>query len=395
MLDVGTLHDEVASLTDQLVADRRHFHAHPELGFEEHETAAYVADRLRSLGIEPRTGIAGTGVVGLISGPVEGRCVLLRADMDALPLVEETGAPYASQRHGVHHACGHDGHTAILLAVAEVLMRHRDELRGTVKLLFQPAEEGPGGAQPMIAAGVLENPHVDAAFGLHLSNDDAVGKIIVQEGPVQASSDEVYIHIEGNGGHGGYPHQTVDAVTIGAAIVNELQRIVSREVDPLEPAVVSIGVFNAGYRHNIIAPRAELAGTIRTLDEKTRAFVAQRVREVATSIATAHRATCEVEIRHGYPVTANDPAMTEFVRSIARQVVPPEQVEGSRPIMGAEDMSYFLLAVPGCFAYVGSGAPERNLAAPHHSPYFDFDEACLPIGAELLSRVAIEFLRRD
>src|SRR5487761_2636492 len=251
-----SLRDEVRALDVRMVADRRHFHQHPELGFQEHETAAYVAERLRSLGIETQTGVAQTGVVGLIRGRAPGRVVLLRADMDALPLTEENHTPYVSQRPGAHHACGQDGHTAMLLTVAEVLMRRRDEFDGAVKLVFQPAEEGPGGAEPMIAAGVMEEPHVDACFGLHLANDAPVGVLVVRGGALQASADDFEITVQGVGGHGGLPHQTVDAVAIGAAIVNELQRIISREVNPLDRAVVIVGSFPAGPRHNIIAARA-------------------------------------------------------------------------------------------------------------------------------------------
>ena len=264
------LREEIHALNAQLVADRRHFHRNPELGFKEHDTARYVAERLRALGVEHTTGIAGTGVVAVIEGKREGRVVLLRADMDALPLTEETGAEYASERPGAMHACGHDGHTAIMLAVAAVLTQRRDELQGTVKLVFQPAEEGPGGAKPMIEAGVMENPHVDACFGLHLSNTHPVGEIVVQGGPVQASADEFEMTIEGVGGHGAAPHQTVDPIAIGAAVVTELQRIVSREVDPLESAVVTVGSFHAGTKHNIIAASAAVAGN------DSRAFAARR-----------------------------------------------------------------------------------------------------------------------
>lgn len=395
MLATTSVHDAALALADQLVADRRHFHRHPELGFQEHETAAYVSERLHKLRIDHQTGIAQTGVVGLIHGANPGRTVLLRADMDALPLTEETGAEYASERPGVMHACGHDGHTAILLAVGEILSQRRDQLNGTVKLVFQPAEEGPGGAQPMIAAGVMESPHVDACFGLHLANETRVGQIVIQGGPVQASADTFDIVVHGIGGHGAMPEQTVDAVAIGAAIVNELQRLVSREVSPTDTAVVTVGSFHAGTRHNIIAKRAVLEGTLRTLKAETRAFLQRRISEVATHVAQAARATCDVSFGLGYPITINDEAMAAFARGVAQTVVPPEQVSGMQPIMGSEDMSYFLNAAPGCYAYLGSANPERNLNHPHHGPYFDFDEACLPIGAELLSQLAISYLAQS
>ena len=388
------LREEIRALSDQLVTDRRHFHQHPELGFEERETAAYVAGRLRSLGIDTQTGIAQTGVVGLISGRAPGPTVLLRADMDALPLTEETGAPYASRRPGVHHACGHDGHTAILLAVAELLARRRETFTGAVKLVFQPAEEGPGGAEPMIAAGVMEQPHVDACFGLHLANDLPVGSMMVRGGPVQASADDFEIVVEGVGGHGASPHQTVDAIAVGVAIVSELQRIVSREVDPLDSAVVTVGAFHAGTRHNIIAARATLVGTIRALDSATRERLHRRVREIAQGVAAASRATATVTLNMGYPVTVNDPTMAAFARGVAETIVPPDHVVEGRPIMGAEDMSYFLSAAPGCFVFVGSRNEARNLHHPHHSPLFDFDEASLPIGVELLTKLALAYLEQ-
>ncbi|HET9109438.1 MAG TPA: amidohydrolase [Ktedonobacterales bacterium] len=394
MPDTSSLREEIQALNEQLIADRRHFHQHPELGFQERETAAYVAERLRSLGIDTQTGIAQTGVVGLISGRYPGPTVLLRADMDALPLTEETGAPYASQRPGVHHACGHDGHTAILLAVSQILARRREEFAGNVKLVFQPAEEGPGGAEPMIAAGVMEQPHVDACFGLHLANDLPVGTMLVRGGPVQASADDFEITVEGVGGHGASPHQTVDAVAVGAGIVNDLHRIVSREVDPLDSAVVTVGAFHAGTRHNIIAPRATLVGTIRALDPATRERLHRRISEIAQGVAAASRATAHVTINSGYPVTVNDPAMAAFARGVAETVVAPEQVIEGRPIMGSEDMSYFLNAAPGCFVFVGSRNEARNLRHPHHSPLFDFDEAALPIGVELLTKLALAYLER-
>ena len=390
----ATLRAEIAALGDQLIADRRHFHQYPELGFEERETAAYVAERLTSLGIETQTGVAQTGVVGIIHGRKTGRCVLLRADMDALPLTEETGASYASQRPGVHHACGHDGHTAILLAAAALLARRRDDFDGDIKLVFQPAEEGPGGAKPMIAAGVMEEPHVDACFGLHLANDIDVGSLLVRGGPVQASADDFEIIVQGVGGHGAMPHQTVDAVAIGAAIVNELHRLVSRETSPLDPAVVTVGSFHAGTRHNIIAARATLRGTIRALNSNTREFLHRRIPEIARGVAEASRATAEVNINEGYPVTVNDPEAAVFAHAVAATVVAPEHITEGEPIMGSEDMSYFLNAAPGCFIFVGSRNTARQLHHPHHSPLFDFDEAALPIGVELLTKVALAWLQR-
>jgi amidohydrolase len=282
----------------------------------------------------------------------------------------------------------------MLLAVAALLVRHRDEFDGAVKLVFQPAEEGPGGAEPMIAAGVMEQPHVDACFGLHLANDLPIGKLMVRGGPVQASADDFEIVVRGVGGHGASPHQTVDAIAIGAAIVGELQRIVSREVDPLDQAVVTVGSFHGGTRHNIIATRATLVGTIRALSPTTREFLHQRIGEIARGVAQVSRATAEVTINRGYPVTVNDEVMATFARTVAATVVAPGDVIEGRPIMGSEDMSYFLNAAPGCFIFVGSRNEARNLHHPHHSPLFDFDEASLPIGVELLTKLALTELQR-
>ena len=395
MIDQGAIHEAAFSLAAQVTGDRRHFHRYPELGFQEFETAAYVAERLRHLGIETRTGIAETGVVGIIHGAQPGPTVLLRADMDALPVTEETGAEYASTRAGIMHACGHDGHTAIMLGVAEVLARFRDRLAGTVKLVFQPAEEGPGGAKPMIEAGVMESPHVDACFGLHISTSHPIGTMVVQGGPLQASVDNFAITVEGVGGHGAAPHETVDAIVVGATIVNDLQRIVSRELNPQESAVVTVGTFHAGTRNNIIAPRAELKGTIRTLDPEVQQLVHRRIYEITTGVASAMRARARVDITPLYPATINDHEMAAFARDVAERIVAPYQVVSARPIMGSEDMSHFLNAAPGCYIFLGGANMERGLHHPHHGPLFDFDEACLPIGVELLSSLSVAYLARS
>jgi amidohydrolase len=386
-----SVRDAVGLLGQQLVADRRHFHRHPELGLQERQTAAYVAERLSRLGIEHQTGVAQTGVVGLIRGAHPGRCVLLRADMDALPLTSETGTEYASQTPGVHHACGHDGHTAMLLAAAEILNQRRHQLHGAVKLVFQPAEEGPGGAKPMIEAGVMEHPRVDACFGLHLFNNNPLGTLAVQGGALQASADTFEITVQSGGGHAAMPHQTVDVVAVGAAIVGELQRIVSREIDPRDPAVITVGAFHAGSAPNIIPQRAELRGTIRTLDPEVQEFVHRRLRDVAEGVAAAARATADVRVTRLYPATINDEEMASFARSVVEQMA-DVQIVTQRPIMGAEDMSFFLNAAPGCFMFVGSANPERGLHHPHHSPRFDFDEAALAIGVEVHCRLALAYL---
>jgi amidohydrolase len=279
----------------------------------------------------------------------------------------------------------------MLLAAAEILNQRRDQLHGTVKLVFQPAEEGPGGAKPMIEAGVMENPHVDACFGLHLANDNPVGTLVIQGGALQASSDKFEINVIGSGGHGSAPQQTVDVITVGAAIVGEIQRIISREVDPRDPAVITVGVFHAGSADNIIPQRAQLRGTIRTLDPKVQDFVHRRLREVAESVAATGRAKAEVHISRMYPATINDESMANFARSVVEQVS-NVRIASQPPIMGSEDMSFFLNAAPGCFILVGSANHKRGLDRPHHSPGFDFDEAALPIGVEIHCRLALAYL---
>jgi amidohydrolase len=279
----------------------------------------------------------------------------------------------------------------MLLAAAEILNQHREQLHGTVKLIFQPAEEGPGGAKPMIEAGVMDNPRVDACFGLHLSNDNPLGTLAIQGGALQASADLFDITIQGDGGHAAMPHQTIDVVVVGAAIVSELQRIVSREVDPRDPAVITVGAFHAGTAPNIIPQRAELRGTIRTLAPEVQEFVHRRVREVAEGIASAARARAEVHLTRLYPATINDESMANFARSVVGNM-PEVEIVTQRPIMGAEDMSFFLNAAPGCFIFVGSANRERGLHHPHHSPLFDFDEAALSIGVEVHCRLALAYL---
>jgi amidohydrolase len=387
-----TLDPEVRDLAPALSALRRTLHQHPEAGLEEVRTAALVADRLRGLGLEVTTGVARTGVVGLIRGARPGRTVLLRADMDGLPVEEATGAPYASRVAGRMHACGHDGHVAMLLGAAETLARRRDRLAGTVKLVFQPAEEGPGGARPMIEAGVLADPPVDAAFGLHLLNDFPVGTVAVRPGPIMAATDRIALRVRGRGGHGAAPHQTVDAVLVAAHVITALQAIAAREVKPTLPVVVTVGTVRGGFRYNVIAPDVELTGTVRSFDAALRASLPGRIERLARGVAAGFGAEVDVEYDFGYPATVNDPEMTRVLQAAAAEVVGPAGLPPMDPLMGGEDMSYFLEAVPGCYAFIGSANPARGLDHPHHSPRFDFDEAALPVGVQVLVRTAERFL---
>jgi amidohydrolase len=387
-----TLEADVTRLVPVLSSIRRRIHQDPEMGFEEVRTAALVAERLHALGIEAQPAVAKTGVVGLVRGARPGRTLLLRADMDCLPVEEATGAPYTSTRPGHMHACGHDGHVAMLLGAAEVLARRRERLAGAVKLVFQPAEEGPGGARPMIEAGVLEAPRVDAAFGLHLLNDFPVGTVALRPGPIMAATDRIALHVRGRGGHGASPHQAIDSVLVAAHVVTALQAIAAREVKPTTPVVVTIGTIHGGFRYNIIAPEVELTGTVRSFDAELRQALPGRIERIARGVVAAYGAEVEVRYEFGYPATVNDPEMTRLAREAAATVVGEAGLVVPEPLMGGEDMSYFLEAVPGCFAFIGSANSARGLDHPHHSPRFDFDEAALPIGVQVLVRVAERFL---
>jgi amidohydrolase len=380
-------------VAEQVVVDRRHLHAHPELGFCEVETAGFVAERLRALGLEVQTGVARTGVVALIRGARPGRTVLLRADMDALPIQEENDVPYASRNPGVMHACGHDAHTAILLGAAHVLARRRDLLAGTVKLVFQPCEEQtPGGAVAMIAEGVLENPRVDAAFALHVSQDGPVGTVSTCAGPIMAAADTFTLKLSGAGGHGAYPHQCIDPVVAAAQIVLGLQTIVSREVDPMQSAVITVGGIRAGKAPNIIPQTCTMTGTVRSFDKKVRSYLAKRIEEVATGLARVLRVECVCHYSFGNPVVVNDPAMTELVFDVAREVVAKDKVLVEAPSMGAEDFSSFLEKVPGNFFFLGTRNPARNLIYDHHHSKFDIDEAALPTGVDMMVAIAEHYL---
>ena len=382
-------------LGPQVVADRRYLHQHPELGMQEENTARFVAEKLRALGLETTTGIAKTGVVGLLhGGKGPGKTVLLRADMDALPIDELNDVPYKSRTPGVMHACGHDSHTAILLGVATLLAERREEFGGTVKFVFQPSEEmPPGGAKPMIEEGVLENPHVDAAFGIHIGQDLPVGTIGVCTGPTNAASDGFVATIKGSGGHAARPHGCVDPIVVAAQCIGALQTLVSREVNPLRQAVITVGSLHAGTVSNIIPEEAIMKATVRTFDEEVRQNLAERIPALIKGIASAMRAEADVQYRFGYPALVNDPAMTDLVREVAREVVGPGRVVEREPGMGGEDMAYFLQHVPGCFFRIGSRNPARGLVYGHHHPRFDIDdEGALPVGVAAIAAVALRYL---
>ncbi len=395
--DLRTAVDEILP---GVIADRRFLHEHPELGMQEVETAKFVAARLHQLGLDDiRTGIANTGVTALIrgtgSGPNADRVLMLRADMDALPIEEENAVDYRSQTPGVMHACGHDGHTAMLLATARLLLERRDQFAGTVKVVFQPAEEGPGGAEPMIAEGVLEDPHVDAAFGLHLSQELPLGTVASMAGPSMAAADAFIVTIQGRGGHGARPQGTVDPILVGAQIITALQALVSREIDPTKAAVVTVGALNAGKAGNVIPDTAEMRGTVRSFEPDIREHLQRRIPEVIRGVAEALRATVEITYRLGPPAVNSDAAMTRLVRAAATAVVGAENAIEMTPIMGGEDMSYFLDAVPGCYFHVGSRNEERGLVWGHHHPKFDIDEDALGVGISVTVEAALRYFAAE
>lgn len=369
---------------------RRDFHMFPEIGLEEKRTQKVIEDHLLAMGIRAGA-VGGTGVLGTIAGKEKGRTLLLRADMDALPVTEENDAPYCSRTPGMMHACGHDGHMAILLSAA----RHMKETgipAGTVKLCFQPGEEGFKGAEKVIDDGVLEDPKVDGAFGLHLWREVPVGRIAVVEGPCMAATDTFTIRVTGRGGHAAMPHLSVDPIVIAAQIVGAFQTIVSRQVDPLDTAVVTVGSIQAGTTFNVIPESAVLRGTCRTFRKETRKLAHRRVVEIATGVAKALGGRAEVDYLEFLPATVNDRAFTALAREAAAAVVGSRNVVEAAPSMGGEDMSLYLEKVPGCFAFVGLRNEKRGIVHPHHHPKFDMDEECLAIGTDLMLEVTKRFL---
>lgn len=394
-VDLSQLRLEIRSLQPQLVEWRRRLHQKPELAFNENLTAEFVSKKLQEWGIEHQTNIAKTGIVAIIDSGKPGRVLAIRADMDALPIQEENEVDYRSQHNGIMHACGHDGHTAIALGTAYYLTKHKHSFSGTVKMIFQPAEEGPGGAKPMIEAGVLKNPDVDAIVGLHLWNNLALGTVGVRSGALMAAVETFDCTILGKGGHGAMPHQTVDAIVVAAQIVNTLQSIVARNIDPIDSAVVTVGKFHAGHTYNVIADTAQIGGTVRYFKPAYQGYFDQRIEQVIAGICQSYGANYKFDYCSYYPPTINDVKMAELVRSVAESVVEtPAGIVPECQTMGGEDMSFFLQEVPGCYFFLGSANPEKNLAYPHHHPRFDFDETALGMGVEMFVRCVEKFCAR-
>lgn len=396
------------TVESKVIEWRHHLHQNPELSNREFKTSKYIAEHLKSLGIEVRTGIAHTGVVGILKGKKEGKVVALRADMDALPVTERNNLPYKSeltsefngQETGVMHACGHDTHVAILMGVAEVLSKNRN-FPGTVKFIFQPAEEGPppgeeGGAKLMVKEGVLDNPKVDAIFGLHINSGTHIGKITYKPGGMMAASQRFVINVKGKQAHGSTPWQSVDPIVASAQIINGLQTIISRESQlTKEGAVITVGSIHSGIRFNIIPENLEMIGTIRTLDRDMKELIRKRIQEMVPAIAKAYRAEAKIEIQDGADITFNNEALTKKMIPTLERVAGSQNVYEIDAITGAEDFSYFQNEVPGFFFFLG-GTPlnmEESEAPSHHTPSFIVDDAGMQLGVKALSNLAVDFLK--
>ena len=397
MVMTESLRDEIDEWLPELIETRRDFHRHPELGLEEVRTSGIVAERLRAIGFDDvRTGIAVTGVKAVLRGGRPGKTLLLRADMEALPIEEQNEVEYRSTVAGTMHACGHDGHTAMLLSAARMLWARRAEIPGTIVFCFQPAEEGRGGARRMIADGVLEDPTVDAAIGLHLMSDFPVPTAVVVDGPTLSGAHGFSATIQGSGGHGAMPHKTVDALLIAAEVVTTLQTLVAREINPQQAAVISIGTLHAGgTAANIIADSATMSGTVRWFDAEVGDHLAERIPEVIQGIATSLRGTAEIEYRRGGHPTVNDPAVAALVREALTQIVGAEHVRTDPRIMASEDFSEFTRRLPSTFFFVGSREEATGKDFEHHHPRFDIDERALPLGVEMMSRAAMHWLETN
>lgn len=380
-------------------AMRRDFHKHPELGFNEIRTGGIVAKELESLGLEVTKGVGKTGVVGLLEGKKPGPTILLRFDMDALPITEDTGAEYSSVNNGVMHACGHDGHTAIGLTVAKILNEYKDNLAGTIKFCFQPSEEGTngedvGGALMMIRDGVMESPKVEKTLSLHLWNDKPLGWIHVAAGPVFAGAELFIVKLTGKGGHGAAPETTIDPVVCAAQIVTALQTVVSRNIDPLKPAVISVTSIHAGTAFNVIPQTAELNGTIRTFDPEVRKTVLERFEQITRNIAQAMNCEAEITIKQVTAPVINEDRVSASVYETAKGIFPEKDIQTNTYLtMGAEDMGYMQEHADGCYFMIGSANAEKNLNYNHHHPKFDFDERALVNGVALMASAAADLLK--
>jgi amidohydrolase len=397
--------DEIAraaeSLRAKLIETRRDFHLHPELSNREERTSRVVAEKLRALGLdEVKTGVGKYGVVALLKGRQPGGVVAVRADMDALPIQETLDVPYKSRNDGVKHACGHDAHMAVELGVAEILSKMRDQIRGSIKFIFQPAEEGAppgerGGARFMIEEGCLENPRPSAIFGLHVMPNIEVGQIGYNSGPAMASSDRFSITVRGKKVHGAYPHDGIDTVVVAAECVTALQTIRSRRINTQEPLVITIGSIHGGNRFNIIADEVKLEGTMRTLNEEVRAKAIEMMKQTLAGVTSAYGASYEIEFGSNNPVTYNDPALVEATMPMMRRIAGEKNIIAPRPQMGAEDFSLYQKVIPGFFYFLGVGNKAKGITAMIHTPEFDIDEESLVVGVKVMSNVLLDYLDRE
>ena len=383
---------DVAALRDQLVETRRDFHRNPELSFQERRTGEIVANRLEASGWRVTRGVAETGVVGLLEGSGPGKTVMIRVDIDALPIQEPGDRPYSSLVDGVMHACGHDGHTAVGLAVAQLLSGYRDSIKGHIKMVFQPAEEIMSGAARMIEEGVMNDPQVDTVLSFHLWSPLPVGQVVSQEGPIFSSADEIRITVSGKGGHGGMPHLSVDPILIASHVVTALQTVLSREIPPTQPAVLGFGTIHGGTAFNVVSDQVELTGTVRTLDDSIREFILKRAEEIATGVARGLRGDVRFQHSRGAPAVVNDGSVAELVAEVATSIVGGDNVVSITPAQVGDDAAFFLREAPGCYFLVGCANAQRGITASHHNPQFDIDEDALPLATRILTEAALRYV---
>ncbi|HEY1030640.1 MAG TPA: M20 family metallopeptidase [Flavipsychrobacter sp.] len=393
---INRIREKAAQYYPEVQAIRHHIHSHPELSFEEYKTAEFISGKLTAWGIKHQTGVAGTGIVALVEGKNPGKhCIALRADMDALPIQEANDTPYRSKNDGVMHACGHDVHSSCLLGAAKILHELKEEFEGTIKLIFQPGEEKhPGGASLMIAAGALENPKPEAIFALHVYPHLPSGTAGFRAGQYMASADEIYITIEGKGGHAALPHQTVDPIAVAAQVITGLQQVIARKGNPLIPSVLTFGKIAGGFATNVIPDKVEILGTFRTMDEKWRYEAHKWIKDIIEETCHAYGAKATVEIPAGYPSLYNDPALTMHAESWAREYVGGENVHTLDMRMAAEDFSFYTLDMPGCFFRIGTNKNNEQFTKPVHNAGFDIDEEAMKTGVGLFTWVAINAMNK-
>jgi len=387
-----TIREKADAIFGWLVEIRRDLHEHPEIGLQETRTSALVAEKLEQLGLEVKTAIGGTGLTGLLEGGAPGRVIAVRADMDALPIMEDTGLAFASKNAGVMHACGHDGHVAMALGAARILSEMRNDIKGAVKFIMQAAEENYGGARDMVDEGVLEDPKVDAIIALHIDMGEAPGKLIIKAGPIESSAGVFMVTVKGKGGHSSAPQACVDPIHIAAHIITALQTMIPRTLDARDPVVLSVCSIQSGSAFNVIPDDVHFGGTVRTLSDERRAEMPKKMEDIVRGITATFGASYDFTYIQGAPVTANEPEMTELMQGVAAELWGRENViDMGISHMGSEDYSYYLQKVPGVMGMLAA-RKEGETVYPSHHPEFDFDERCLPRGAELLAAAAIKFL---